>query len=73
MCPTTSIPAEEIERFVWGELTEHPQAAAKLEACSGLNTTQRIELLAQLVQRIEYDGSTGDLFIRLFPDEKETR
>jgi hypothetical protein len=71
-CPSKSIPAEEIERFVWGELADDPRVAGRLEGCEGLGTSERAEHLAGLVERVEYDVREGDLLIHLLGDQKGT-
>ena len=71
-CPSKSVPAEEIERFIWREVAADPRSAARLEGCDGLSTSQQAERLAGLLERVEYDGREGDLCIRLNADSKET-
>ena len=65
-CPTKSIPALEIEQFVMKEVhgTVQIGSASQLpqEFCS---MAKQAEALAQVVDRVDYDGRNGDLHIRL--------
>ena len=74
-CPSKSIPALEIEQFVVKEIqrTNHTGSAPQFpgEVCS---TAEQANALAQLVDRIEYDGRSGDLCISLtLPRNKDDR
>ena len=65
-CPSKSIPALEIERFVMKEVQGTVQSGSasqpQWESCS---TAEQAKALAQAVDRVEYDGRNGDLHIRL--------
>ena len=68
-CPSKSIPAMEIERFV---LNEVQQASARNPACrevpsDRVSTPERAQWLARRVDRVEYDGRQGNLHIKLHP------
>ncbi len=68
-CPSQSVPAEEIERFIWQQVTGDAGDLAERE---DLSSSQQAELMAGLLERVEYDGRDGDLHIRLRAVEKET-
>jgi len=68
-CPSQSVPAEEIERFIWQQVAGDAGDLAERE---DLSSSQQAELMAGLLERVEYDGRDGDLHIRLRADEKET-
>ncbi len=65
-CPSKSIPALEIEQFVMNEVHGKLQTASSSqlprESCS---MAEQAEALAQVVDRVDYDGRNGDLHIRL--------
>ncbi len=70
-CPSRSVPAEEIERFIWQQVIGDSDGAAQRSAREALSTSQQAERLAGLLERVEYDGRDGDLDIWLRPKEKE--
>ncbi len=68
-CPSKSIPAMEIERFVVNEVQ---QASARDPACrevrcDRVSTPEQAQWLARRVDRVEYDGRQGDLHIKMHP------
>ena len=69
-CSAGSIPAEELESFVWSELAEDSEISLG-DRCR-LTSAQQAARLAQLVERVDYDGRPGDLAIRLAAGLKET-
>ena len=71
-CPTKSIPAEEIEGFVWCELDGDSHLSGQLGPRDGLSTCEQAKRLAELVERIDYDGRQGDLAIRFIANGKAT-
>jgi site-specific DNA recombinase len=73
-CPSRSIPADAIERFVLGQLVEvgrtRPdvqQVLTDFDASAEGLPGQRAAVLARLVDRVEYDGATGTVTITLLP------
>ena len=70
-CPSKSVPAEEIERFIWQQVAGDSDGAAQRSAREALSTSQQAERLARLLERVEYDGRDGELDIWLRPKEKE--
>ena len=72
-CPSQSIPAMEIERFVVNEVQ---QASARDPACrevpsDRVSTPEQAQWLARRVDRVEYDGRQGDLHIKMHPDRSK--
>ncbi len=65
-CPSKSISALEIEQFVMKEVhgTIQTGSASQLPWESH-STAEQAEALAQVVDRVDYDGRSGDLHIRL--------
>jgi len=66
-CPSKSVPAEEIEQFVWQQLDDNNSDAAQNQHWS---SSQRAERMAELLQRVDYDGGAGDLNIWFHTEEK---
>ena len=65
-CPSKSIPALEIERFVMQEVhATVPIGSASQRQWASCSTAEQAKALAQVVDRVEYDGRNGDLHIRL--------
>ena len=65
-CPSKSIPALEIERFVMNEVHGTIETgSASQPPWESHSTSEQAETLAQVVDRVDYDGRTGDLHIRL--------
>ena len=60
-CSAGSVPAEELEQFVWNELAEQVSLGER----GRLTTVEQASRLAQFVDQIGYDGRTGDLALRL--------
>ncbi len=71
-CSAGSIPAEELESFVWSELAEDSEFVTLLGDRGGLNSAQQMARLARFVERVDYDGRQGDLTIRLTTGLEET-
>jgi len=71
-CPSKSLPALEIERFVVKEVHETAQTSRvsqlHWESC---DTAEQAKALGQLVQRVEYDGRSGELSISLTLQENK--
>jgi site-specific DNA recombinase len=72
VCSVGSIPAEELESFVWNELAADSQIVIPLGDRCGLTLAQQAARLARLVKRVDYDGRQGDLAIQLAGGLKET-
>ena len=71
-CSAGSIPADELESFVWSELAEDSEFVTILGDRGGLNSVQQTARLARIVERVDYDGRQGDLAIRLTTGLEET-
>ena len=67
-CQAGSLPAAELEAFVWDEVAEQ----IGLPDRQTLTQAEQIERFHQHVQRIEFDGHTGDLSIELNQTLEET-
>ena len=69
-CPSKSLPAMEVERFVMKEVQNgHRDELAPNEVTSDCTSTaEQAKLLAGLVRRVEYDGRQGELCIKLEPN-----
>ena len=63
-CPSKSVPALALERFVLEQIATH----ARHVAWPTLAPAEQAERLRQLVTRIDYDGTTGQVAILLRPD-----
>jgi site-specific DNA recombinase len=63
-CPSKSVPALALERFVLEQIAAH----AGHVAWPTLAPTEQAERLRQLVTRIDYDGTSGQVAILLRPD-----
>ena len=73
-CPSKSIPALEIERFVIGEVQKTIQAATDTRLpAESYSMAQQAKALTQLVDRIDYNGRTGDLHIKLAQQNTKNR
>ena len=70
-CPSRSVPAEEIDRFIWQQVAGDSEGDAELSMRESLSASQQAERLAGLVERVEYDGCDGELDIWLRSDQKE--
>jgi site-specific DNA recombinase len=71
-CSAGSIPAEELESFVWSELAKDSEIEMPLGDRGQLTSAQQTARLAQFVERVDYDGRQGDLTIRLTTGLEET-
>src|SRR5262249_38785418 len=60
-CPSKSVPAAELERCVLAQIAPHDQELAK----PSLTPSQQAQRLRQLVTRIDYDGTAGQVTITL--------
>ena len=69
-CPSKSIPAMEIERFVMKEVqnARRVAVAGKEIPSECTSTAEQARWLARLVRRVEYDGRLGELCIQLEPN-----
>ncbi len=69
-CPSKSLPAMEVERFVMKEAQDgHRDELAPKEVRSDCTSTaEQAKLLARLVRRVEYDGRQGEICIKLEPN-----
>ncbi len=71
-CSAGSIPAEELESFVWSALAEDSQIVPPLGDRGGLPSARQAARLSELVKRVDYDARQGDLAIRLTTGLEET-
>jgi site-specific DNA recombinase len=62
-CPSKSVPAAVLERYVLAQIAVHHQERAQ----PSLTPCQQAERLRQVVTRIDYDGTTGHVTIMLRP------
>lgn len=60
-CRAGSVPAAELEEFVWNEVAKQNTLPDR----ETLTQAQQIKRLQDHVQRVDYDGNTGDLTIGL--------
>jgi site-specific DNA recombinase len=63
-CPSKSVPALALERFVLEQIAAH----ARHVAWPTLAPAEQAQRLRQLVTRIDYDGASGQVAITLRPD-----
>jgi hypothetical protein len=63
-CPSKSVPALALERFVLEQIA----AQMRHIAWPSLAPAEQAERLRQLVTRIDYDGASGQVAIALRPD-----
>jgi site-specific DNA recombinase len=67
-CPTPSLPAAEIERFVLDQLQAlGHQPAGKDEAGGDVGLQEVVRFVQAIVQRVDYDGACDKITIRLHP------
>jgi site-specific DNA recombinase len=73
-CPSQSVPAPEIERFVIDQIrglgtdTAVPAAATTFDPVwESLSLCDQARILRLLVERVDYDGRSGDISITLHP------
>jgi site-specific DNA recombinase len=72
-CPSRSVPAAEIERFVidqirrYGRDTALPAEAIFDPDWDSLSLCDQARILRLLVERVDYDGRSGDISITLHP------
>ena len=72
-CPSQSVPAPEIERFVIDQIrglgrdTALPAEAAFDPVWASLSLCDQARILRLLVERVDYDGRSGDISITLHP------
>ena len=71
-CSAGSIPAEELESFVWSELAKDSEFVMPLGDRGELTSAQQTARLTRIVERVDYDGRQGDLAIRLTTGLEET-
>jgi site-specific DNA recombinase len=62
-CPSKSVPAAVLERYVLAQIASHDQELAQ----PSLTPSQQAQRLRQVVTRIDYDGTTGQVTIILRP------
>src|SRR5262249_15115295 len=62
-CPSKSVPAAVLERYVLAQIAPHARELAELS----LTPPQQAQRLRQVVTRIDYDGTTGQVTITLRP------
>ena len=63
-CPSKSVPAPELERFILDRIAQH----ARDVAGPTLTPFEQAERLRQLVTRIDYDGTSRQVVITLRPN-----
>ena len=77
-CPSQSVPAPEIERFVIDQirgLERNPTDPAEMTFgpnWDSLAVGDQARLLRRLVERVDYDGRSGDISITLHPTDNAT-
>ena len=69
-CPSKSVPAGEIERFVVDQIRVN--VAEFDPVWDGLSHAEQSRLLQQLIERIDYDGSQGTISVTFDPAGSET-
>jgi hypothetical protein len=62
-CPSKSVPAAVLERYVLAQIAPH----ARELAAPSLTPYEQAKRLRQLITRIDYDGTTGRVAITLRP------
>ena len=62
-CPSKSVPAALLERYVLAQIAPHDQELTQ----PSLTSSQQAQRLRQVVTRIDYDGTTGQVTITLRP------
>jgi site-specific DNA recombinase len=62
-CPSKSVPAALLERYVLAQIAPHDQEPAQPTR----TPSQQAQRLRQVVRRIDYDGTTGQVTITLRP------
>jgi site-specific DNA recombinase len=69
-CPSKSVAAGEIERVVLEQIEKLGQVEPSLQGLCALASlpAEQIQMVRQLVERVEYDGAQGKLAIRFRPD-----
>ena len=67
-CPAPSLRAADVEAFVAGEV----EGACERNGPDGQSpwTPEKVELLRRRVERVDYDGRTGEIAITLLPQEE---
>ena len=63
-CPSKSVPAQALERYVRAQIVPHARELAQ----PSLTPSQQAQRLRQVVTRIDYDGTTGQVTITLRPN-----
>ena len=63
-CPSKSVPAAALERFVLDQIAPH----ARHVAWPALTPSEQAERLRQIVTRIDYDGTSRQVAITLRPN-----
>jgi site-specific DNA recombinase len=67
-CPSKSVPALALERFVLEQIAAHAQHVAG----PSLAPAEQAERLRQVITRIDYDGTSGQVAITLRPQDSAT-
>jgi site-specific DNA recombinase len=62
-CPSKSVPAQALERYVLAQIAPHARELAQ----PSLTPSQQAQRLRQIITRIDYDGTTGQVTITLRP------
>src|SRR6516225_6350848 len=63
-CPSKSVPAQALERYVLAQIAPHDQERAQ----PSLTPSQQVQRLRQVVTRIDYDGTSRQVAITLRPN-----
>jgi site-specific DNA recombinase len=71
-CPSKSLPAQGIEESVVGRVRRAQGGLADAAAWEQLDRDRQIEMLAAVVERVGYDGTTRQISIRLRAPEVAT-
>jgi hypothetical protein len=65
-CPSKSVPALALERYVLAQVAPHAREVAELSLAPG----EQAACLRQVVTRIDYDGTNGQVAITLRPNPR---
>lgn len=63
-CPAKSLPASKIEDAVLAQIQATPSSDSRPHQWDDLDSTQRIGALRSMVERVSFDGATGEVSIR---------
>jgi len=64
-CPSRSVPAHAIERFVWEQVREHGGTAVPAQEAAAATLPESQRLLQRLVEQVHYDGAQHKVVVTL--------